>query len=160
MLYYTRWWNVNLGGEVFYSQSIANSEASGLRNLYSWSGKGEVSSDWFLNRQHTLVLNASYTHYFPYVSMTAKYESMALLYAQLRYSLFDNRLRLSLSVSDPFRQNITRSTSQYADYSIYTTNYVHPHSVNFTATWSFGGNKVRRSYRQSKNTEAGRASTR
>ena len=154
------WWNVNLGGEVFYSQSIAKSEASGLRNLYSWSGKGEVSSDWFLNRQHTLVLSASYTHYFPYVSMTAKYESMALLYAQLRYSLLDNRLRLSLSVSDPFRQNITRSTSQYDGYTIYTTNYVHPHSVNFSATWSFGGNKVRRSYRQSKNTEAGRASTR
>ena len=154
------WWNVNLGGEVFYSQSIAKSEASGLRNLYSWSGKGEVSSDWFLNRQHTLVLSASYTHYFPYVSMTAKYESMALLYAQLRYSLLDNRLRLSLSVSDPFRQNITRSTSQYDGYTIYTTNYVHPHSVNLSATWSFGGNKVRRSYRQSKNTEAGRASTR
>ena len=92
--------------------------------------------------------------------MTAKYESMALLYAQLRYSLLDNRLRLSLSVSDPFRQNITRSTSQYDGYTIYTTNYVHPHSVNLSATWSFGGNKVRRSYRQSKNTEAGRASTR
>ncbi|MBR5686642.1 MAG: TonB-dependent receptor, partial [Prevotella sp.] len=154
------WWNVNLGGEVYYAHSHITEPSSNLRDIHSWSGKIEMSSDWFLNRQHSLILNFSYTHEFPRVSMTAKFRSLALLYAQLRYSLLKDRLRLSLSVSDPFHQNMTRSTSRYTDYTIYATNYVHPHSVNISATWSFGGNEVRRSYRQSKNTEASRASSR
>lgn len=152
-----KWWNLSIGGEAFYAQSIVTLEDTNLRNLYSWSGKVEFGSDWFLNRQHTLVLHADYTHVFPHVSLIAEYKSVAYLYAQLRYSLLDNRLRLSLSVSDPFRQNISRSTSRYNGYSVYLSNYVHPHSVTLSASWSFGGDKVRRSYRQSKNTEASRA---
>lgn len=131
-----------------------------MKNLYSWSGKVELSSDWFLNHAHTLVLNASYSHYLPCVNMNAKYEGYALLYAQLRYSLLNNRLRLSLSVSDPFRQNIYHFTSRYTDYTVRMTNYAHPHSITLSASWSFGGDKVRRSYRQSKNTEASRATSR
>lgn len=154
------WWNIQLGGEVFYVQNIATKKAFNLQNLYTWSGKIETSADWFLNKKHTLVLNASYSHYFPSASNMVRYKSMALLYAQLRYSLLNNRLRLSLSVSDPFRQNIMRSTGRYADYTVYMTNYVHPHSVNLSATWSFGGDKVRRSYRQSRNTDASRAGSR
>ena len=154
------WWNVNIGGEAFYSQSRITNKTSDLKDIHAWSGKAEFSSDWFFNRQHSLILNFNYTHEFPRVSMMAKYKSLALLYAQLRYSLLNNRLRLSLSISDPFHQNITRSTNRYTDYTIYMTNYVHPHCVSFSATWSFGGNKVRRSYRQSKNTDASRASSR
>jgi len=154
------WWNVNVGGEVFYAQSISTKESTHLKNLYSWSGKVELSSDWFLNHAHTLVLNASYSHYLPCVNMNAKYEGYALLYAQLRYSLLNNRLRLSLSVSDPFRQNIYHFTSRYTDYTVRMTNYAHPHSITLSASWSFGGDKVRRSYRQSKNTEASRATSR
>jgi hypothetical protein len=154
------WWSINLGGEVFYSQCVTTGQSTTMKNLYLWSGKSENGTDFFLNHNHTLVLSVNYTHYFPYVEMNTKQKSLVLFYSQLRYSAFNNNLRLSLSVSDPFRQNITRTIRHYTDYSVYASNYVHPHSVSLAASWSFGGDKVRRFYRQSKNTEAKRAGMR
>ena len=154
------WWCIKLGGEVFYSQCVITNQSTPMKNIYLWSGKSENGTDFFLNRNHTLVLSVNYTHYFPYVNMNTKQKSLVLFYSQLRYSAFNNHLRLSLNVSDPFRQNITRTESHYADYSVYASNYVHPHSVALIASWSFGGDKVRRFYRQSKNTEAKRAGMR
>ncbi|MBP5682679.1 MAG: TonB-dependent receptor [Bacteroidales bacterium] len=154
------WWSINLGGEIFYSQCVTTGKSTPIKNLYLWSGKSENGTYFFLNHNHTLVLSVNYTHYFPYVEMNTKQKSLVLFYSQLRYSAFNNHLRLTLSVSDPFRQNITRAISHYADYSIYASNYIHPHSVTLAASWSFGGEKVRRFYRQSKNTEAKRAEMR
>jgi len=91
------WWSINFGGEVFYSQCVTTGKSTPIKNLYLWSGKSENGTDFFLNHNHTLVLSVNYTHYFPYVEMNTKQKSLVLFYSQLRYSAFNNHLRLSLS---------------------------------------------------------------
>ena len=155
------WWNVMLGGEVFYRQSRVTAPASNLHDEQRWSGKVETSADWFLNHSHTLALNAYYNYFFPQVNFMGRYErSTAYSGLSLRYSLLKDRLRLNINISDPFHQNTSRSISHYNDYSVYYHNDARARSLSLSATYNFGGSKVRRAYRQSKNTDASRATAR
>ena len=78
----------------------------------------------------------------------------------LRYSLFDDRLKLSLEASDPFRQHVTDLSRQYNWFAerIHTVHY--SHAVSLKASYALGGKKVRRSYRDKKDAETKRAEKR
>ncbi len=86
-----------------------------------------------------------------------RFEHMSLISCDIRYMLFDGRLMLSASVSDPFGWNITKSTALYNAYSVYTRNDIHSHSVSFRIIYNFGRNKVNGVYRDSKEKESNRA---
>ena len=155
------WWNVQLGGEVFFAQSHVTKPSSNLQDEHQWSGKAELNTDWFLNHSHTLMLNAYYTHQLPQVDTYGRYEkSYVFCGAKLSYRLLNDRLLLSLAVSDPFHQNFSRSTNHYNGYTVHFRNDARVQNVNIYVRYSFGGSKVRRSYRQSKNTDASRAAAR
>ncbi len=110
--------------------------------------------------------HARYQHWFAdYTGMT-KTDSYGYSYFALRYSLMDDRLRLSLVVNDPFHQYITDETNYNGLASLITsikqmiqyshTNH-HAHYIGLTATYSFGGKKVRRIQHDKKDTESQRA---
>jgi hypothetical protein len=71
--------------------------------------------------------------------------------------LLDNRITLSASVSDPFGWNITKSTALCYDYSVYTRNNIHSHSISFRIAYNFGRNKVNGVYRETKERESSRS---
>lgn len=151
------WWNVKLGGELFYS--YAKSKIADFRNINDdgWSGKLELNSSWMLNRQKTLILNLRFSHYFPYHDRMIHYESMSLIGCDIRYMLLDNRLTLSASVSDPFGWNITKSKAFYNDFNVTTRNNIHSHAVSFRISYSFGSNKANNVYRDTKERESQRS---
>lgn len=151
------WWNVKLGGELFYS--YAKSKIADFRNINDdgWSGKLELNSSWMLNRQKTLILNLRFSHYFPYHDRMIHYESMSLMGCDIRYMLLDNRLTLSASVSDPFGWNITKSKAFYNDFNVTTRNNIHSHAVSFRISYSFGSNKASNVYRDTKERESQRS---
>ena len=151
------WWNVNLGGEVF--NTYAKSKIADYREHddNSWSGKLELNTSWMLNRQHTLIFNVRFSHYFPYHERLVRYGAMSLIGFELRYMLLDNRLALTAAVSDPFGWNITKSTALYNDYSVFTRNNIHSHTVSIRVSYSFGGNKVNNVYRDTKERESSRS---
>lgn len=151
------WWNVKLGGELFYS--YAKSKIADFRNINDdgWSGKLEFNSSWMLNRQKTLILNLRFSHYFPYHDRMIHYESMSLMGCDIRYMLLDNRLTLSASVSDPFGWNITKSKAFYNDFNVTTRNNIHSHAVSFRISYSFGSNKANNVYRDTKERESQRS---
>lgn len=151
------WWNVKLGGELFYS--YAKSKIADFRNINDdgWSGKLELNSSWMLNRQKTLILNLRFSHYFPYHDRMIHYESMSLIGCDIRYMLLDNRLTLSASVSDPFGWNITKSKAFYNDFNVTTCNNIHSHAVSFKISYSFGSNKANNVYRDTKERESQRS---
>lgn len=151
------WWNVKVGGEVFYSHAESRVPDFEYKSDHGWSGKLEFNTSWMLNRQKTLIFNIRFSHYFPYHDRMVKYESFSLIGADLRYSLLENRLNLALAVNDPFGWNITKSTALYNDFSVYTRNDIHSHAVVIRASWSFGGNKVNNVRRDSKERESSRA---
>lgn len=151
------WWNVKVGGEVFYSHAESRVPDFEYKSDHGWSGKLEFNTSWMLNRQKTLIFNIRFSHYFPYHDRMVKYERFSLIGADLRYSLLNNRLNLALAVNDPFGWNITKSTALYNDFSVYTRNDIHSHAVVIRASWSFGGNKVNNVHRDSKERESSRA---
>ena len=150
------WWNLNLGGEVFYSVSKSRVPDFKEANDHGWSGKLEVNTSWMLNRQKTLILNLRFSHYFPWRDRMVHYSSVSLIGCDIRYSLLHNRLNLALAVNDPFGWNITKSTASYKDYVVTTRNDIHSHAFTFRVSWSFGGSKVNTVYRDSKEQESRR----
>lgn len=151
------WWDVNVGGEVFYTD--AKSKITDFRNQddKSWSGKIELNNTWMLNHKKNLIFDLRFSHYLPYHERMVHYRSMSLINCNIRYMLFDNRLTLSASVSDPFGWNVTKSFVQYSGYNIYSRNDIHSHSISFRIVYSFGRKKVNGVYRDSKEREAGRS---
>ncbi|MCH5218436.1 MAG: outer membrane beta-barrel protein, partial [Muribaculaceae bacterium] len=150
------WWNIKVGGEVFYSIAKSNVKDFKIDEDKGWSGKIEANTSWMLNRQKTLIFNVNFTHYFPYRERMVNYEAFSLFGCDLRYSLLDNRLNLTLSVREPFGWNITKSKTFYQDYILYSRNNVHSHSVSLRISYSFGGNKVNNVYRDTKERESSR----
>lgn len=148
------WWNVNIGGEVFYSMSKSNSDYFKNPDDSSWSGKIELNTSWMLNRPKTLIFNLRCTHYFPYQDGMVKYHNRTFLNCELRYMLLDNRLALSLSLTDPFNWSITKSDTSFKDYSIHSKTDIHQHSVAVRIAYSFGGKKVNNVFRDSKERES------
>lgn len=151
------WWNLKLGGEVFYS--LSKSKISDFKEAddHGWSGKLELNTSWMLNRQKTLILNFRFSHYFPWRDRMIHYSSISLIGCDIRYSLLNNRLNLSLAVNDPFGWNITKSKAFYRDYVVNTRNDIHSHAVTFRVSYSFGRNKVNNVYRDTKERESNRS---
>lgn len=150
------WWNLKLGGEVFYSIAKSNVKDFKINEDNGWSGKLEINTSWMLNRKKTLIFNINFTHYFPYRERMVNYDSFSLTGCDLRYSLFNERLDLALSVREPFGWNITKTRTYYQDYTLYTRNNIHAHAISFRISYSFGGNKVNYVYRDSKERESSR----
>jgi len=151
------WWSLNVGGEVFHT--YAKSKIGDFKdyNQSDWSGKLELNTSFMLNRQHSLVFNMRFSHYFPYNERMVHYESLSLIGCELRYMLFDKRFTLTASVSDPFGWNISKTTANYKDYKVYTHNNIHSRSVQFRISYTFGGIKVNNVYRDSKERESNRS---
>ena len=140
----------------------------------TFSGKGQrlaLSADWYMNRQRNLLLNARYQHCFSDYVALVKTENYGYFTFALRYSLMDDRLKLSLVVKDPFRQHITNKTlfctneagiihpdrDVLMPYSIFSHTNHHTHYIGLSATYSFGSKKVRRIQHDLKDTESQRA---
>ena len=113
--------------------------------LHGTGKRFSISSDIFLNRQHSLMLNARYDQWLDdYVGLT-KIDAYGYFTFALRYALLNDRLKLSLTAVDPFHQHITDKTSYYTNsdhfQKIHTS--LHSHYIGLTATYSLGGKKVR-----------------
>ena len=144
---------------------------------YTFNGKGQrlaLSADWYINRQHNLLLNARYQHCFSDYVALVKTENYGYFTFALRYSLMDDRLKLSLVVKDPFRQHITNETlfctygsgfipESYYQYrgvlkfGMFSRTNHHTHYIGLSASYSFGSKKVRRIQHDLKDTESQRA---
>lgn len=151
------WWDLNFGGEVFYS--IAKSKVPDFLEAkdHGWSGKIEFNTSWMLNRRRTLIFNLRFSHYFPWTDRMVHYSPISLIGCDIRYSLLDNRLNLAFAVNDPFGWNIVKTKAFYKEYEVNTRNDIHSHAVSLRVSWAFGGMKVNNVYRDTKERESLRA---
>lgn len=151
------WWNLKVGGEVFYSGAKSAVDYYRDSDDNGWSGKLEANSSWMLNRQKSLILNLRCTHFFPYHDGMSRYSARTLIGCELRYMLLDNRLSLAASVSDPFGWNITRSKAYFKDFSVISRTDIHSHIASVRISYSFGSPKVKGVYRDTKERESQRS---
>mgnify|MGYP002522045047 CR=1 FL=1 len=157
-------------GDLFYHDATAQ-YATEDYNLYGWGKLMDVSVDWYLNNQHTLLLNGRYQHWFSDYRDMTETDGYGYFYFALRYAMFDDRLKLSLVANDPFHQHITDEKINNSDIwqitpaingrhenikQISHTNH-HSHYLGLTATYTFGGKKVRHIRHDLNNSESKRA---
>ena len=154
-------------GEAYYQDF--ESTLYNIRNLHGWGERLGLSGDWYLNRHHTLLLNARYQHWFSDYTGTTKTDSYGYFYFALRYSMLDDRLRLSFVTNDPFHQFVTdeEMNNEYSwvtlksDHtSLFSHTNHHTHYIALNATYYFGGKKVRHIHHDTKDTERQRAEKR
>lgn len=150
------WWEVKAGGEVF--RTYARSDAPDFKpeSMDDWSGKLELSTDIMLNRSKTLIFGARFTHFFPWQQNLINYQSFQLFNLSLRYSLLGSRMNLQLKANDIFGWNRTRSTENYAGYTIHQTFDAHTAYVLFGISYRFGRDKVNGVWRPSREEQSGR----
>ena len=154
-------------GEAYYYNLTNEKYAPKFSGIYGWGERLAISADWYLNRRHTLLLNARYQHWFSDYSSMAKTDGYGYFNFALRYVLLDERLWLSLVANDPFHQYVTDETDSNRGLSSLSwaynpmiqfkhTNH-HAHYIGLTATYSLGSKKVRRVHHDTKDTERQRA---
>ena len=153
----TAWWNVKVGGELFYAKSKSNIDDSQPFNATSWSGKLEGTSDFAFNSQRTILFTIQYLHMLPHDEDLVRYQTLSLLNASLRWQLINGRLLFNLSASDPFLQNVTKATKRYSAYNEYTETNAHVRNMSLKITYLFGSKKVRDVYKDNKETESNRS---
>jgi len=124
-----------------------------ISKLHEWGKRLAISADWYLNHQRTLLLNARYQHCFSDYQIENKIDDYGYFDFALRYSMLNDRLRLSLVTNDPFHQYITNDTW----YSISHHINHHAHYIGLAATYSIGSKKVCHIQRDKKDTESQRA---
>ena len=175
--YYHLFWNkVNLivEGDLFYydatqeipidvpfgTYAYGYYEYSGnIGRLYGWGKRYAISGDVFLNHQHSLLLNIRYDQWLNDYDGLSEYDTYGYFSFALRYSLLNDRLKLSLTAVDPFHQNVKNRMTKY----LYTENYqkihsnLHSHYIGLTATYSLGGKKVRQIHHDFSDSEQQRA---
>ena len=179
----TSWLNIIAEGELYYYHAHPTLDISpfvtsilyndhpeypyipsevGMPNLHGLGKRIGLNADIFLNRQHTLMLNAHYEHHFQEYEGLTRYDTYSSFHFALRYALLNDRLKLSLVADDPFRQHILKTTRRYNDDLFTERNRIdtHAHQISLTVSYSLGGEKVRRVQRDTKNTESERAGKR
>ena len=145
--------NIATIDDYFSTYSVNRYIPSNIYTLCGWGERLAFSADWYLNRQHTLLLNARYQHWFSDYQGAIKSDGYGYFHFALRYSMLNDRLRLSFVANDPFHQHVSNETLDI----IFTHTNHHAHYLGLTATYSFGGNKVRRVHHDTKDTERQRA---
>ncbi len=134
--------------------AFENSERQGL---HGWEGKLSLSADLFLNSQRTLMFSARYNQWTKHYLGLIKFGSYSSFHFALRYSMLDERLKLSLVADDPFHQHVTDAESYYEHRVERDHVNHHSHSIGLIVSYSFGGKVMRHTYRDMKNTETNRA---
>lgn len=150
------WLNLNIGGEVYYYDSHSDYQTDVLQ-IHGWGKRVESSLSFMFNHQKTLIGEVNYRHWFQEYFAQTQSDSYAYLRMSLKYSCLNDRLKISLTIGDPFHQNINRNTIFYQEYT--NTNQFDNHSryIGLRATWSFGGKQVHRTYHDNRDTESQRA---
>ena len=157
-------------GSGYYHEATAQYDTEDC-HLYGWGSRISVSADWYLNTQHTLLLNARYQHWFSDYRDMTETDSYGYFYFALRYAMLGDRLKLSLVANDPFRQFVTDeniyssrrnisetpSLSYSEDMRLLSHTNHHTHYIGLSATYSFGGKKVRSVHHDLKDSESKRA---
>lgn len=115
------------------------------KDLQGYGKRFSVSGDIFLNRQHSLMLNARYDQWLDDYVGLSKIDAYGYFTFALRYALLNDRLKLSLTAVDPFHQHIMDKNSDYtnSDHFLKVHTNLHSHYIGLTATYSLGGKKVR-----------------
>lgn len=159
--------NSTLEGDLyFYSGTSSDSEYTTTDqqpvfkpDLHGWGKHVALTTDVSLNNKRTLLLNARYDHWFRRIEKMTDYKPYGFFSLALHYALLNDRLKMALTLSDPFGQQVTDITRVYYDFQERIHVRHHSRQLTLTLNYSLGKKKGVRIHRQNKDTETERAET-
>ena len=114
-----------------------------------WGDRFAVETNFLLSRRHSILFDARYDQIFSHGSGLAGYGHSEWFRFALRGSFFEDRLKLSLVLDDPFCQHVTDYVRKYKFFNEKTRMNYHSHAITLTASYSLTGKKVRRTQQNS-----------
>jgi hypothetical protein len=150
------WLAVMGEGDVHYYSAHPDKEVAMNEGLSSyplgidgWNKRLAVESNFMLSRRHSIMFDARYVHIFSHSSGLTGYGHSEWFRFALRGSFFEDRLKLSLVLDDPFCQHVTDYVRKYKFFNEKTRMNYHSHAITLTASYSLVGKKVRRTQQNS-----------
>lgn len=152
------WWSTFVQGSVFYSETECIIPELKLEDMKGYGGNFNIYSNFMLNRARTLQAGISFYQLLPSCDNLTISRGSANLGASISYSLLNDRLFLSLSANDIFRQNKPSSKRYYQDYKMTNVTDSHIRSINLSVSWKFGKKSVNSVDKQTRDMLNGRDS--
>lgn len=138
------WWSTFVQGSVFYSKTECRVPELNIKDMSGYGGNFNIYSNFMLNKARTLQASISFSQLLPSCDNLTMSRGLADLGASISYSLLNDRLFLSLSASDIFRQNKPSSKRYYEDYKLMNITDSHIRSISLSVSWTFGKQSVNR----------------
>lgn len=152
------WWSTFVQGSVFYSETECIIPELKLEDMKGYGGNFNIYSNFMLNRARTLQAGIFFNQLLPSCDNLTISRGSANLGASISYSLLNDRLFLSLSANDIFRQNKPSSKRYYQDYKMTNVTDSHIRSINLSVSWKFGKKSVNSVDKQTRDMLNGRDS--
>lgn len=145
--YYTlaNWWSGQISATGYYCYNSILSPITHITSNDTWSCSFSTNNNFFLNKKRNIILLLSYKHSLPTTEGITYVYGRAGLDVGVRIGLLDNRLLLTLSGQDLFKQQLNRYKERYSEYSIRGYNYSDMRCFRMSLTYKFGDGKRNKS---------------
>ena len=146
-----KWWNLYAAADVYYSSTDSKIPVA-LQYLSGWNGIFNISNDFTLSDQKTLLFNISYYYVTNGVDNLDYNSSTNQLDASIKWFLLDKKMILSLYANDIFSSDRITYTTYSNNIKNSFSNYYDQRYVRFSVVYNFG-KSFDTNNRQNKNQE-------
>ncbi|KAB2859307.1 MAG: TonB-dependent receptor [Flavobacteriales bacterium] len=142
----------NLSVDVYYSYSASNTNFA-LNRLSGWNGMFNLSNDFILNKNKTILFNISYFYATKGVSNLDRNNAFDQLDVALKLLFWKEKLKITFAGNDLFSSNRQEYISTTNGIKNSFVNYQDYRTFRITLSYNFGGTPKTNEQRENKNSE-------
>src|SRR5690606_9759448 len=132
-----KWWNVNLYGAVYYSDTDAKVPVT-LQYLKGWNGEFSINNDFTLNQSQTLFFNIRYSYVTKGVDNLDYNSAFSQLNASFKGLFLDKKLTVTLYANDILSSSRITYTGYSNGLKSEFRNYYDNRYVTLSLAYNFG----------------------
>ncbi|HEY0176527.1 MAG TPA: outer membrane beta-barrel family protein [Pedobacter sp.] len=150
------WWSIDLNPGAAYVESNFILPSGDLYRNHAWTVNGAMDNQFMVNKTHGLTAGINFNFNTNGVQGPAKVSGMSSLGFSARKKLFSDQAELSLIVSDVYRGERMKVSSDYADQHNYFTYYGDTQNFRISFKYNLGNVKLKGSGLKGKTDEQNR----
>lgn len=150
------WWSISLSPGVAYVESNFIISGGGLYRNDTWTANGVIDNRFTLHKARGLTAGLNFNFSTAGIQGPAKVSGISSLGFSVGKKLFHDQAELSLIVSDVYRGERMKVTSNYADQHNYFTYYGDTQSFRISFKYNLGNGKLKGKQAKEKTEEQNR----
>lgn len=136
----TNWWSTYFTANGSYSTATSSNAAVVPRDGYSIYYR--TNNNLTISKAKNLMASINFWHLLPATDGNTESDGISSLSLGLRMPLIKEKLQLSVSVNDIFKESVSTGTIYFDDYIQTYDNYYDSRRLSFSLTYQFGKEKV------------------